>query len=198
VPIQHLELSIRLSNIVTEVYYPPDTFVITPPGGLPLAPGGAGDNAPPPIFGGMARPVVTRQNNPWQRLCDTLVDRIPPLRSLRIWLDTSDLRPWHQRVSETRLLGRLRDLEVADKPRFVLCLPELPDDFDPSFGQLGGHYLVGDKLDEWPFVVERGKRPNNWRVHLWHMSIRGSTERVQMLGRGGPLSGPLTAPSSGS
>jgi hypothetical protein len=109
--------------------------------------------------------MLSMKNNPWQHLCDALV-ALPHLQDLRVWLDASDLRPWHKRVSETRFFARLCDVRGPDKARFVLGLPELPERRGPDSHALQGQYLEGGKLDDVPFVVERGTRPNNWRVHL--------------------------------
>ncbi|KAL2141415.1 hypothetical protein VTI28DRAFT_2415 [Corynascus sepedonium] len=152
-PLRSLELCIRLPNLLTEIYYPP-------------AVPGLDDEGPPAVFAGRARPTVSVRNNPWQRLCDALVALPTPLHDLRIWLDSSDLRPWHKRVSETRFFARLSDVRGLDKARFVLSLPELPERRGPDSHALQEHYLENDKLDDVPFTVERGRRPNNWRVHL--------------------------------
>jgi hypothetical protein len=150
-PIRSLELSIRVPNIITEIYFPPAIS--------------NGDEGPPAIFAGRARPTLSMQNNPWQHLCDRLV-ALPNLQDLHIWFDSSDLRPWHKRVSETRFFGRLFDVRVPDKSRFVLDLPELPERRGPDSQALQGHYLEGEKLENAPFTLRRGPRPNNWRVHL--------------------------------
>lgn len=150
-PLRSLELSIRVPNIITEIYYPPAH--------------NNGDEGPPAIFAGRARPMLSPKNNQWQHLCDGLAE-LPNLQDLRIWLDSSDLRPWHKRVSETRFFGRLFDVRVPDKSRFVLGLPELPERRGPDCRVLEEYYLEGDKLEKAPFTVERGQRPNNWRVHL--------------------------------
>lgn len=106
-------------------------------------------------------------HNPWQQLCDALVALPPPhLHALRIWLDSSDLRPWHKRVSETRFLGRLFEVRGLARERFVLGLPELPERRGPDTHVLGEQYLEGERLEGAPFCVIRGPRPNNWRVHL--------------------------------
>ncbi|KAL2164889.1 hypothetical protein VTH06DRAFT_185 [Thermothelomyces fergusii] len=161
-PFRSLELCIRLPNLLTEIYYPPAHG------------SGKGDEGPPAVFAGRhARPALTAANNPWQRLCDALV-ALPALQQLRVWLDSSDLRPWHKRVSETRLLGRLADVRGLDKSRFVLGLPELPARRGPDSHALQGQYLEGAKLDEVPFTVQRGPRPNNWRNHLHHILSLGA------------------------
>lgn len=146
-----MELCIRATNILTELYYPP--FIT------------GSDDGPLPIFAGRARPNLSMKDNPWQRVCDLLVS-LPNLQALRIWFDTQDMRPWHKRVSETRFFGRLFDVKVAEKSKFVLGLPELPARRGPDHEVLGGHFLEGERLESAPFVVERGPRPNNWSVHL--------------------------------
>ncbi|KAK4153011.1 hypothetical protein C8A00DRAFT_44017 [Chaetomidium leptoderma] len=150
-PIRSLEFCLRLPNILTELYYPPA--------------GNNGDEGPPAIFAGRAHPSLSLTNNPWARLCDELA-ALPNLQDLRFWLDASDLRPWHKRVSETRFFGRLFDVRVPDKSRFVLGLPELPERRGPDSLALAAHYLEGHNMDNAPFTLERGPRPNNWRVHL--------------------------------
>ncbi|KAK4126517.1 hypothetical protein N657DRAFT_568453, partial [Parathielavia appendiculata] len=158
-PIRSVELNIRVPNIITEIYYPPAST--------------NGDEGPPAVFAGRARPTLSVQHNPWQMLCDRLAD-LPNLQDLRIWFDSSDLRPWHKRVSETRFFGRLFDVRVPDKRRFVLGLPELPDRRGPDCQALQGHYLEGEKLENAPFTLERGPRPNNWRVHLRNIVSAGA------------------------
>ena len=154
-PLRSLELCIRATNALTEVYFP--------------APGeGEGEGeGPPAVFAGRARarPGLGPQSNPWQRVCDGLA-ALGGLRDLRVWFDTRDLRPWHKRVSETRLFGRLFDVRVPDRGRFVLALPELPARRGPDHEVLAGHFLEGDRLADAPFTVERGPRPNNWQLHL--------------------------------
>ncbi|KAL2130022.1 hypothetical protein VTI74DRAFT_6993 [Chaetomium olivicolor] len=158
-PIRSLELSIRATNILTEIYYPPNT-----PGN---------DEGPPPVFAGQARPSLNMANNPWQRVCDLLI-KLTNLQDLRIWFDSSDLRPWHKRVSEMRFFGKLFEVRVPDRNRFVLSLPELPTRRGPDAQVLQGHYLEGEKIENAPFVVERGPRPNNWRVHLRNIVAGGA------------------------
>lgn len=151
-PFRSIELCLRVPNLITEIYYPP-------------AGRNGGDEGPPAVFAGRARPMLSIRHNQWRHLCDELVG-LPNLQDLRVWFDSSDLRPWHARVSETRFLGRLFDVRVPDKSRFVLGLPELPERRGPSTHELEGQYLEGDVLETAPFTVERGARPNNWRVHL--------------------------------
>ncbi|KAK4099707.1 hypothetical protein N658DRAFT_487500 [Parathielavia hyrcaniae] len=172
-PIRSLELSIRVPNIITEIYYPP-------------AAGSNGDEGPPAVFAGRARPTLSMQHNRWQALCDRLAD-LPGLQDLRIWFDSSDLRPWHKRVSETRFFGRLFDVRVPDRRRFVLGLPELPERRGPDAQVLQDHYLEGGKLDKAPFTLERGPRPNNWRVHLRSIVSAGATaQSVAVMNVNGP------------
>ncbi|KAL2176882.1 uncharacterized protein P884DRAFT_270255 [Thermothelomyces heterothallicus CBS 202.75] len=160
-PLRSLELCIRLPNLLTEIYYPPAHSR------------SKGDEGPPAIFAGRARPMLSVTNNPWQHLCDALV-ALPALQELRVWLDSSDLRPWHKRVSETRFFRRLADVRGLDKARFVLGLPELPERRGPDSHALQGQYLEGDKLDDVPFTVQRGPRPNNWQNHLHNILSLGA------------------------
>ncbi|KAH6632276.1 hypothetical protein F5144DRAFT_603017 [Chaetomium tenue] len=150
-PIRSVEICIRVTNLITEIYYPP-----TDPHGN----GNGTDTGPPAIFAGRARPALSMTHNPWQQLCDALV-ALPSLHNLHVWLDSSDLRPWHKRVSETRFLGRLFDVRGPAPERFVLSLPELPERRGPDTHVLGGQYLEGERLEGAPFTVERGPRPNN-------------------------------------
>ena len=157
-----------MTNLMTEIYYPPA--------------GSKGDDGPPAIFASQARPTLSMKNNPWQFLCDMLVQQ-PNLQDLRIWLDSTDLRPWHKRVSETRFLGRLFDVKVPDRTRFVVGLPELPERRGPDSQDLQDHYLEGEKLEKVPFTLERGERPNNWRVHLHNIvNVQGHTLTAQASG----------------
>ncbi|KAK4240526.1 hypothetical protein C8A03DRAFT_31344 [Achaetomium macrosporum] len=156
-PLRSLELCIRAANILTEIYYPTG--------------GPGGDEGPPAVFAGRARPFLSMQNNPWQRVCDYLI-KLRDLQELRIWFDSSDLRPWHKRVSETRFFGKLFDVRVPDKSRFVLGLPELPARRGPDAQLLEGQYLEGENLEHAPFTVERGPRPNNWLVHFHQIGVR--------------------------
>ena len=87
---------------------------------------------------------------------------LPQLRRLRVWIDSKDLRPWHKAAAETDLFATLA--EVRKPTDFVLCLPDLPED-ESKWG-LPGRYLEGERLDGAPFHVERGERPNNWKVYL--------------------------------
>ncbi|KAL1841324.1 hypothetical protein VTJ49DRAFT_7161 [Mycothermus thermophilus] len=158
-PLRSLELCLRIPTIITELYYPR-----SPHGGI------LDDEGPPAIFAGQSRPALTAQHNPWQHLCDALAV-LPDLQNVRIWLDSGDLRPWHKRVSEARFLARLRDVQVPKKRRFVVGLPELPERRGPDSQALEGHYLEGQRLESLPFVVERGRRPNNWGIHLTSMAL---------------------------
>ncbi|PSR80320.1 hypothetical protein BD289DRAFT_455383 [Coniella lustricola] len=138
--IRNITISLRIPNIFAEIYYPlTDT-------GEPLAhPGGT---------------TLSFQRNPWQDLCRQL-SLLSPLRSLHIRLDTEDLRPWHKRVNEKHFFELLTQIQARD---YVLYLPELPE----SLSQRGlpGYYLEGDVLQDAPFEVKRGPRPNNWQLHL--------------------------------
>ncbi|KAK0750906.1 hypothetical protein B0T18DRAFT_443528 [Schizothecium vesticola] len=149
-PLRNLELSIRLSNLLTELYFPYAEL--------------AYHHHLPPTR-------LSSTNNPWSRVCDRLLalSHASPLSHLHIWLDTRDLRPWHKRVSETRMFGALRGL------------PELPpgdsDGGGPPVQQIIGrglgreHFLregegEGEGEGAAPFVVVRGTRANNWSVHM--------------------------------
>lgn len=161
-PLRSLELCIRTANIMTEIYYP-----------APVGPGG--DEGPPAVFAGRARPGLSMTNNPWQRLCDRLV-QLSNLQYLHIYFDSRDLRPWHKRVSETRFFGKLFDVRVPDKTRFVLALPELFARRGPDSRVLEGHYLEGDKIEKAPFTVVRAPRPNNFGIHLQSLLLAVSPE----------------------
>ncbi|KAK3985176.1 hypothetical protein QBC44DRAFT_163487 [Cladorrhinum sp. PSN332] len=157
-PIRSLELCIRTTQLMTELYYP-------------AAEMGTNDDGPAASFGDNAHPGLSMDNNPWQVVCDRLV-ALPNLQSLRIWFDTRDLREWHKRVSETQFFARLFNVKVSQKERFVLALPHLPA---PERRTLPvHHFLEGEMLEDAPFVVVRGPRPNNWRVHLMASGLRGS------------------------
>ena len=158
-PIRSLELCIRTSQLMTELYYPSAEL------------GAAGDEGPPASFGDSAHPGLSMENNPWQVICDRLVE-LPNLQSLRIWFDTRDLRDWHKRVSEARFFQRLFDVRVGQKEKFVLGLPLLPA--AAKRGLPNHHFLEGEVVQDAPFVVVRGPRPNNWRVHLMASGLRGS------------------------
>lgn len=194
-PIRNIELSIRLSNLLTELYFPyaelaayasavitsnpPVSAVMTstPDGPLPTI------NPPPTTTTTIATPTrLTSTNNPWSRVCSRLIalSASSPLAHLHIWLDTRDLRPWHKRVSETRMFGVLRGVRMRhpNTGEFVLALPEIPGELDgagegPPVQQvigrgLGGeHFLRGDGGEgDDGFVVVRGTRANNWSVHM--------------------------------
>lgn len=109
-------------------------------------------------------------SNPWAWFCSHLV-RHPNLDYVRIWFDSRDLRPWHRRVSETKMFAGLFNVRTKSKESFILELPELPDpEYDPprvATARIGRHhFLEGDMLLEAPFTVIRGPRPNNWRLHM--------------------------------
>ena len=101
--VQFVELSIRVKPIITELYFP-----------------GPQDGLQPQIAGF----PVTAGNNPWENLCRTLCS-LTNLRSLRIYLESEDLRPWHSRVAETKFINRLKGVKAKS---FLLELPELPDE----------------------------------------------------------------------
>ncbi|KAK4114493.1 hypothetical protein N656DRAFT_705527, partial [Canariomyces notabilis] len=150
-PLRSLELCIRATNLITELYFPT---------------AGEDDEGPPALFAGTARPGLSMKNNPWQRVCDMLTE-LPKLQALHIWFDSRDLRPWHKRVSETRFFKRLFDVRVLDRTRFVLALPELPEKRGtPDIQVLESHYLEGDRIEHAPFTIVREPRPNNWQVLL--------------------------------
>ncbi|KAK4159839.1 hypothetical protein QBC43DRAFT_221082 [Cladorrhinum sp. PSN259] len=157
-PIRSLELCIRTTQLMTELYYPAAEL-------------GANDDGPPASFGDNVHPGVSMDNNPWQVVCDRLVE-LPNLQSLRIWFDTRDLREWHKRVSETRFFAKLFSVRMTQRERFVLALPHLPAAERRTLPT--HHFLEGEVLDDAPFVVVRGPRPNNWRVHLMASGLRGS------------------------
>ncbi|KAK4228557.1 hypothetical protein QBC38DRAFT_150927 [Podospora fimiseda] len=157
-PIRSLEICIRTTQLMTELYYPAAEL-------------GANDDGPPASFGDHSHPGLSIDNNPWKVLCDRLVE-LPNLQSLRIWFDTRDLREWHKRVSETRFFAKLFDVRVGQKERFVLALPSLPVVERRTLPV--HHFLEGETLEDAPFVVVRGPRPNNWRVHLMASGLRGS------------------------
>ncbi|KAK3324063.1 hypothetical protein B0T19DRAFT_443502 [Cercophora scortea] len=155
-PIRSLELCIRASNLLTELYYP-----------VPLGSESILHLGPAPAFPG--RPALSVDNNPWAHVCDLLLARDGELRDLCIWLDSSDLRPWQDRVSETRLFAKLCGVRLAGRKGkggggFMLMLPDIPG---PESRRLGEeHFLEGERVREMPFVVVRGPRVNNWRAHL--------------------------------
>ncbi|KAK3294367.1 uncharacterized protein B0H64DRAFT_185516 [Chaetomium fimeti] len=172
-PIRSVEVCIRVTNLITEIYYPPS--------------GGGRDEGPPAIFAGRARPTLSMTNNPWRHLCDGLA-ALAQLQELRVWLDSSDLRPWHKRVSETRFFARLFDVRGPGPERFVLALPELPERRGPDVHDLRDQYLEGANLDGAPFTVERSPRPNNWGVHLRNIVSIGphpGAAQAALAGNGG-------------
>jgi len=154
-----IELCIRTSPLLTEIYFPYSEMAFP---GVNLSEG------PNPNLGGSR---LSMDNNPWARICSHLAYQ-PSLQDLRIWFDTRDLRPWHRRVSEIRMFGRLFGVRTKSKERFILELPVLPDaipeqSLDLSPHRMGRHHcLEGEMLDTAPFIVVRGPRPNNWRVHM--------------------------------
>ncbi|KAK4188276.1 hypothetical protein QBC35DRAFT_382906 [Podospora australis] len=162
-PIRSIELTIRTTQLLTELYYPSSS-----------------SDGPNPTFGtqgqggGSSHPGISMENNPWSRVCDSL-SQLKNLHSLRIWFDTRDLRGWHTRVSETRFFAKLFNVKgVKNKKNFILALPQVPH-FGPG-GSLNEaeHHLAGEILEAAPFTVERGPRPDNWRVHLMTSGLRGT------------------------
>jgi len=158
-----IEICIRATNLLTELYFPYAEMA---------APGvdGSASEGPLPVRSGGMR--LSMENNPWARVC-ALLARQQNLHALRIWFDTRDLRPWHKRVSEARLFAKLWDVRVKHREQFILALPELPERSSPDqeqdwvpFGLAPHHFLEGERVEEAPFVVVRGPRPNNWRVHM--------------------------------
>ncbi|KAL8303083.1 hypothetical protein RB597_005285 [Gaeumannomyces tritici] len=146
-----LEISLRFTPLLTELYF------------------GTGERA---VIKGRPKPV-TADDNPWQRLCDALVRASSKdvangggggMRDLRMWLGSSDLRPWHKRVYENRLFARLMKVE---KPTgaFVVDLPLLPYEPDEKRG-LPGTYLEDIPRGELPFEFTRSARTNNWMLHI--------------------------------
>lgn len=141
--------------------------------------------------------ILTIDNNPWQTTC-TLLASLTRLRRLHIWFDSRDLRPWRSRVDEKTFFARLWAVRAHD---FVLMLPELHTGGGIGGGQsedLNPLYLEGENLEGAPFVVERGPRPNKWRLHLSRMNQQLATRRpqgrrlsiggaVELMGGGGGL-----------
>ncbi|KAK1834192.1 hypothetical protein QBC39DRAFT_431957 [Podospora conica] len=184
-PPRSIELSIRLTNLLTELYFPYAELAAN--AGMAAAPDADG---PLPTIKHASTPTtrLTAANNPWSRVCARLValSHASPLSHLHIWLDTRDLRPWHKRVSETRMFGAaLAGVRMRPGPgpggssRFVLALPELPADLEGDGGGegppvqqvivrgLGAHHFLAAGAGEGrPFAVERGVRANNWSVHM--------------------------------
>ncbi|KAK3389633.1 hypothetical protein B0H63DRAFT_464082 [Podospora didyma] len=151
--IRSLELSVRVINILSELYFPPTETEGRGPHGRRQE-------------RVVASKYVSMEANPWATVCDHLV-AMPNLHDLRIWFDTRDLRPWHNRVSEARLFAKLAQVNVqSSKSRFILALPTLAANrgLDPQ------HFFEGDCLEDLPFVVERAPRANNWEIHLFFRS----------------------------
>ncbi|KAK3687410.1 hypothetical protein B0T22DRAFT_457156 [Podospora appendiculata] len=159
-PIRSLELCIRAPNLLTELYYP-------------VPPGAEGTLHVGPAFAFPGRPALSEDNNPWAHVCDLLLVRGGggDLRDLRIWFDSTDLRPWQDRVSETRLFAKLFGVRVGggstgtrSRGGFVLMLPNIPRQEKRRLGE--EHFLEGERVRDAPFVVVRGARPDNWEGHL--------------------------------
>ena len=110
---------------------------------------------------GTSSTPVNARNNVWETIGRALV-AMPNLRRLRVWVDSKDLRPWHKAAAETRIFARLA--EVRQPADFVLSLPSLPE--DEAARDLAGCYLEGEELEGKPFRVERGERPDKWKVYL--------------------------------
>ncbi|KAK0726393.1 hypothetical protein B0T21DRAFT_385662 [Apiosordaria backusii] len=158
-PIRSLEICILTTQLMTELYFPTSEE-------------GEGPN---PTFGHSnnnddSHPGISMDSNPWQRVCDQLA-LLPNLQNLYIWFHTRDLREWHKRMSETRFFARLFNVTVKDRNKFILALPDLP--LKPKRGLPSHHFFENETLEGAPFVVERGPRPNNWRVHLMASGLRG-------------------------
>ena len=129
-----IELCIRASNLLTELYYPYNHNNYS-------SSSSSNNNSnnsegPLPIHTGTNGTQLSKDNNPWARVCVHL-SRQPRLQNLHIWFDRRDLRPWRKRVSETRFFSRLFDIKLLQptnsnlnpnsKSNFVLALPELPE-----------------------------------------------------------------------
>ncbi|KAK4109027.1 hypothetical protein N656DRAFT_847984 [Canariomyces notabilis] len=120
-PLRSLELCVRVSSFVGWIYASEPEDEVQPPPHLCAGPGGPG---------------VSIKSNSWHHVCDLLA-KLPILRSLHVWVDADDSRPWHRRTRETRFFKRLFDVRVAN----------------------GGSL---QKIKDAPFVVERGPRPAYW------------------------------------
>jgi len=153
--IRSIELGIEASPLLMEVYF--------------HAPAGP---SPAIASGG----VITIHNNPWQKTCSKLSEQTR-LRRLHVWFDLQDLRPWHSRVVETAFFDGLWGVCAAD---FVLMLPELHINNRGPSAELQAYLLEGETLEGAPFVVERGPRPNKWRLHLSRMNQHLSARRRSM------------------
>lgn len=149
-----MEISLRVTPLLTELYYGPD----------------GGERA---VIKDRPDPV-TADDNPWQRLCDALVRASSKdaasgagLRDLHIWLDSSDLRPWHSRVYENRFFARLMRAEKATG-EFVVDVPLLP--YEPEERGLPGTYLEDIPREKLPFEFIRSQRTNKWMQHINRIS----------------------------
>jgi hypothetical protein len=124
-----------------------------------------------PIYVG----CFTMTDSPWSRICAHLAT-YQSLNDLRIWfnLDATDLKSWDERVVEAAMFADLLKVRTKIKERFVLELPEIV----VGRGWLGtipretgqGSRLQGRMLEEAPFTVVRGPRPNMKRVHMVGLS----------------------------
>ncbi|KAK4201049.1 hypothetical protein QBC40DRAFT_172567 [Triangularia verruculosa] len=173
-PIRSLEICILTSQNMTELYFPTSEEGPNPTFGHSNGSNSNGSNSNGSNSNGSnsngSHPRISRRSNPWQRVCDQLAI-LPNLQSLYIWFHSRDLREWHKRMSETCFFARLFHVHVKDRNKFVLALPDLP--LKPKRGLPSHHFLENEMLEDAPFVVERGPRPNNWRVHLMASGLRG-------------------------
>jgi hypothetical protein len=104
-----------------------------------------------------------------------------------MWFDIKHLDGWAGRVWETIFFADLWKVEVRrggmggrerGGGRFVLALPELgrrpgrqqTTEMDAGIGD--GAYLVGDAVQDAPFTVVRGMRPNYWAAHIARIRAR--------------------------
>lgn len=141
--IRNIDISLRLKPLFTELYFP------------------GPDGEPQPHIGGLP---VTAKDNPWEDLCRRLAG-LTDLRRLHIRLDSEDLRAWHKRVNEKSFCETLFQARAR---KYVVDLPTIPD--DPLLQGLPGCYLEGENLEDAPFEIVRGSRPNNWQLHLSRVS----------------------------
>lgn len=173
-----IELCIRASPILPELYSPR----ASEQGPLPTLPG---------------QPPVNAQNNPWARLCTSLI-RCSALRQLEIWFDVKDLRPWQDRVYEIRFFAALFNVKTSGGGQggesFILALPHVEREkraFERRRRLEGVEesYLEGDSLAGAPFVVKRAPRPNYWQTHLARVRFRDRIRAVLTIDAGPPAAG---------
>lgn len=143
--IRNIEISLRVKPLFTELYYPAGS-----------------DGEPQPHIDGLP---LTAKDNPWEDLCRH-ISALPDLRQLHIYLDSTDLRPWHKRVNERKFLEQLSHARAHN---YVLYLPDIPD--EPELRGLPGRYLESDVLEKAPYRIKRGPRPDNWQLHLSRVSL---------------------------